>query len=319
MVIVCHFVEYGLPVIPRWLRLVPPIGGTGVDLFFVLSGFLITRILVEARGRPGFLRNFYARRVLRIFPLYYGFLFVLLFAGPLPPFHTAIWSWTYTQDIAMTFFPSQPANLWQWTPHLWSLAVEEQFYLIWPFIVKFAAPRRLPMILLGTIPFAILSRALLLWSGHGPGYMTACHVDALGMGSLLAVVAVEERKVGWVLLLALPAWIGGVFLFSGTALPVVQLLKSTGTALVYAVVLLLVVKAKTGGVLSHPVLMTIGRYSYGMYVLHLTILGFVNPRLSALWPPLAFAVVFTAIMGAAALSWHLYEQPFLRLKTRFSY
>ncbi len=169
LVIVCHFIAFALPYTPaRWLRLVASVGGTGVDLFFVLSGFLITRILLASRQRPAFLTTFYARRILRIFPLYYGFLAAIYIAVPLLhlgqpiPFGIQLWAWTYTQNVAMTFLPHPATDLWQWTPHLWSLAVEEHFYLVWPLIVKLTSPARLPLVLLATIPFSILSRGLVM-------------------------------------------------------------------------------------------------------------------------------------------------------------
>jgi len=104
--------------------------------------------------------------------------------------------------------------------------VEEHFYLIWPFIVKFTSPRRLPLVLLGTIPFSILSRSLVLWSGHGVGVFTPCRIDALGLGSLLVLVVQDTKWLRVVsywapraLLLLLPVGAGGLYLLSGSALP----------------------------------------------------------------------------------------------------
>lgn len=334
MVIVCHFIGYGLRTHPAkgWV-LVSSVGATGVDLFFVLSGFLITRILLAARGRPDFLRNFYARRILRIFPLYYGFLIFIYVLVPLlrlgqrSPLSVQWWTWTYLQNVGMTFFPHRPANLWEWTPHFWSLAVEEHFYLVWPFIVKVADAGALPFLLLGTIPFSILSRALVMWSGHGPAYLTPCRVDALGMGSLLAVLTLHPKALDvasrWAprALAAFLPLSAALVLFSGKALAAVQLFKDTGWAVLYGLVLLLAATARPGGVLqsalSHPALTIVGKYSYGMYVLHLVILGSLPLR--RMWPPLAFLLLLATVFCAAALSFNLFEQPFLRLKDRFKY
>src|SRR5207245_1787257 len=110
------------------------------------------------------------------------------------PFSIQVWAWTYTQNVAMTFIPTPSVSLWHWTPHFWSLAVEEHFYLVWPFLVKFSDRRRLPAILLGTIPFAILSRCILVWMGYGAESLTPCRVDGLGLGSFLAVMAEDTES-----------------------------------------------------------------------------------------------------------------------------
>jgi peptidoglycan/LPS O-acetylase OafA/YrhL len=335
MVILCHFLAYGLSSTPRILNLAGTVGGTGVDLFFVLSGFLITRILLAARGQPNFLKNFYARRMLRIFPLYYGFLTLLYVVIPLlhlgqpVPFAKQIWSWTYTQNIGATFFPISSTSIWEWTPHFWSLAVEEHFYLVWPFIVKFANPRRLPFILLATIPFAIFSRCLVLWSGHGVATLTPCRVDALGLGSLLALVSQDAEVFRWIsrwaprlLAIMLPAAAGGLYLFSGLGLPVVQLFKDTFVAVIYSLLLFYILKGRNGGIpqslLTRPLLTVFGKYSYGMYVFHMTILGLLIPHVHTVWPPLRFAVIVAAVLLVAALSWHFFEQPFLKMKRHFT-
>src|SRR5205823_1934832 len=124
-------------------------GWSGVDLFFVLSGFLITGILCDAKGRDGYFRNFFTRRILRIFPLYYGFLGVVFLLLPrVTPFgrhlaallHYQVWYWTYLLNVLI--------SLRGWPPvadfnHFWLLAVEDQFYLVWPFVVYMLGRRAL--------------------------------------------------------------------------------------------------------------------------------------------------------------------------------
>src|SRR5207244_13039880 len=121
-------------------RLVAKLGAygiVGVDLFFVLSGFLITGLLLDSKGAPGYFRNFYARRTLRIFPLYYAVLALLFLVLPLlvalpPPLEDArthqVWLWTYTAN----FYIAAKASWWALTyvSHFWSLAIEEHFYLL---------------------------------------------------------------------------------------------------------------------------------------------------------------------------------------------
>src|SRR4051812_8053988 len=149
MVMILHFggtTEQGMSGLNLWFSRITGAGWCGVDLFFVLSGFLITGILYDAKGTPGGLRNFYARRVLRIFPLYYATLIVLfvilplLAPGPNPGLDKVAlhqgWLWLYLSNFAAVFIGDHTfaAGLVQ-AGHFWSLAIEEQFYLVWPLIV----------------------------------------------------------------------------------------------------------------------------------------------------------------------------------------
>ncbi|HZJ61945.1 MAG TPA: acyltransferase [Kofleriaceae bacterium] len=121
-------------------------GWVGVQLFFVLSGYLISGILLDTRGAPGYYRAFFGRRVLRIFPLYYGVLFLCLVLLPvlglapdalLADRRHSVWLWTYLINWAEPLGAAIAVF-----PHFWSLAVEEQFYLVWPFVVSRTPPRR---------------------------------------------------------------------------------------------------------------------------------------------------------------------------------
>jgi peptidoglycan/LPS O-acetylase OafA/YrhL len=129
-----------------WIRRVNEFGERGVDLFFVLSGFLITGILLKTKSRPHYFRNFIVRRALRIFPLYYLSLAIFLFVIPSViatqsfelPRSNQFYLWTYTSNVYMSW-----TNAWSFGPldHFWSLAVEEHFYLIWPAVVFFLSPK----------------------------------------------------------------------------------------------------------------------------------------------------------------------------------
>src|SRR5690606_28281082 len=200
-------------------------GWIGVDLFFVLSGFLITGILMDTRDDPHHFRNFYARRTLRIFPLYYAYL-VLLFLV-LPALHEGyamehatddrrIWLWTYMGNFLMARgWEAMPSH----TTHLWSLAVEEQFYLVWPLLV-FAVRRRWLMALCGlTFLGAILTRAYLATQGAAAAayVLTPARMDTLAAGALVAVV-LRQRGPDAVRALILPMLASGLFLIGvGTA------------------------------------------------------------------------------------------------------
>ena len=170
-----HTTHYGLArtAFDRALTLVPSVGWSGVDLFFVLSGFLITGILLGAKDSPTYYRAFYARRVLRIFPLYYATLvFFLLIVPRLPLFAPIDYFWNPgrpTRDssgtgcISRTCRP-QLTGAWQHRTLdiTWSLAIEEHFYLVWPLVVRLSSERRLLQICAGTIVAALGLRALLV-------------------------------------------------------------------------------------------------------------------------------------------------------------
>ncbi|MBI5289673.1 MAG: acyltransferase, partial [Chloroflexi bacterium] len=182
---------------------------SGVDLFFVLSGFLITRILLQAKSGPGYFRTFYARRALRIFPLYYLFLVFLMALthwrdatylntyGGL--FRHQVWFWSYLSNYPLALsrvFDIQgfPAT------HLWTLAIEEQFYLVWPLIVLVLGRRNLMAACVAVAALALGLRIIATldisegWAvGLSPYYLTPMKLDTLAIGALIACLATEPR------------------------------------------------------------------------------------------------------------------------------
>src|SRR6516162_4399451 len=150
MALVFHFVAQMLPTnwVERTIVGVTKYGLFGVDLFFVLSGFLITGILYDARNEPHYFRNFYMRRLLRIFPLYYGVLALVFFVAPLIPLlrgatlnylvERQAWAWLYAVNIHVAMHGDWSLS---YINHFWSLAVEEHFYFFWPLVVFLLAHR----------------------------------------------------------------------------------------------------------------------------------------------------------------------------------
>jgi peptidoglycan/LPS O-acetylase OafA/YrhL len=318
----------------------------GVDLFFVLSGFLITGILVDALGSPHFFRNFYMRRVLRIFPLYYGLLF-LLFAL------TSVLAiqWHGLQVPLLLYLQ----NGWRVLPltelmgrnislnHLWSLAIEEQFYLMWPLAVFMArTPRRVMAVAITGCVLALCFR-LTLWGVWHDGFTTHFNVFARGDALLLgAVMALLYRSNWWASVLR---WSRPVFLALAALL--IASIVADGVwpfrspfwpyAVQYSFVALasgaLLAWSLRAGMFSRMcswhILRFFGKYSYGLYVLHMTFLPLltrtIRPFLLHVSGNKAVAVLGTAILvvaissGAAWLSFHLYEKRFLRLKRFFEY
>jgi peptidoglycan/LPS O-acetylase OafA/YrhL len=328
-------------------------GWVGVDLFFVLSGFLITGILWDTKHREHYFKNFYARRFLRIFPLYYGFLVVWsLFAPRLFPdpariqsWHDSqLWYWTYLANVRIALHGPgllEPGSFW-------SLAVEEQFYLFWPLIVLYADRRRLVKICGTMILAAFAVRLGCRWldasrqMGEAVYVLTPARMDALAVGALLAILA--RSRDG---LRRLTRWAKPVFPAALLSLAimfivrkgliandvVVQTAGYSLVALAAGAGLILAVAAQPGtrvaAFVTHPALVAMGRYSYGIYVWH------VVSRLSWLWPfvqrppkvlgyefPAAIAIWFCLSAVAvliAVVSWHGYERAFLKLKEHFPY
>lgn len=179
-------------------------GWIGVDLFFVLSGYLITGILLRTKGSPHFFRNFYARRTVRIFPLYYGVLFIIFiflpFLGYLPQLKSLgkeqLWFWFYGTNILIALKgigATLTAGIM--LTHLWTLAVEEHFYLFWPAIVRWAASRKLILISACIILVCAFSRGLISYYFKQPlaSYcLTPLRVDSLIIGALLAILFYEN-------------------------------------------------------------------------------------------------------------------------------
>lgn len=343
------FLVFTVHYVPRLLGYV---GWTGVIVFFVLSGFLITGGLYDNRNELHRFRNFYVRRTLRIFPLFY-FIWLCIFVTAFF-FHErwrpllVLWP-TYLGNYAR-FIAGTSAVDRIWTSrfafeigHFWSLAVEEQFYLLWPLVVfKVNDRRRLIRICIGVIIFVLLLRWLLVLtlSPHlielGLLYrMTFSQADAFLLGGLLAllmrgpaeaaVVRSGEKVLGIALLALVAAWLfnGGMHLQ-----PIAENSRWVGA---YGFTLLDLVAAgmilssvQRSGLLfrffSFGPLRVLGRYSYGFYVYHVILyqplVGFVLNR----WRvphALLFTVDFFIILCVSALSYHILEMPFLRLKKRF--
>ncbi len=326
-------------------------GGIGVRLFFVLSGFLITGILLHSRrvvdGREAnpavAMGRFYARRFLRIFPLYY-FALLIAWCGDLSNARSEMpWHVSYLSNL--WFFLQNGANPGHWggsLSHLWSLAVEEQFYVLWPWIVLFAPQRWLPGIVLGMVAAAPAFRAVVsAYTGNDiPSILTPGCLDSLGLGGYLALtVAPELRSHPLIRPVGAPAlWAGGLlFLAQQVAGPRggSGLFRLAGFDLAVALCAVWLVARAARGVggvggriLELGPLRYVGTISYGIYIYHLMLpelLPKVARRLGQpdLLVPLGDQTVpyllfySAASVGLAAVSWHCFEGPLNRVKDRF--
>lgn len=320
----------------------------GVDLFFVLSGFLITGILYDTRESLNYFRAFYARRFLRIFPLYYGFLFVVMaFTRPLQI------DWGGRQVLYLTYLDnalivkhvfSQPLSPFFNLNYLWSLAVEEQFYFVWPALVFLLKDRTKIMLLAVMLTACSIGvRILMVYKNMPLGAIytfTPARADSLMIGALLALALRSQPETRKRLIRA--AWFvlpGSLVVLAAFAWPYQKLnWESSGLAMFgYTVIALasaaLITLSLTTpalhALINRPTLRMLGKYSYGIYVLHVPIitlaarldlpgrLGGANAGVGL--HLLAFAMAVLASIALAALSFHFYESRFLRLKRNFRY
>ncbi|MGA7520946.1 MAG: acyltransferase [Acidobacteriaceae bacterium] len=349
-----------------WLRLyayVAGMGWSGVDLFFVLSGFLITGILYDARNSRHYFRVFYGRRTVRIFPLYYA---ALIFFFVLVPFLLAHVHHGVSAAMRDSIHTTPVARLFAWTyiinwyegfrgwdaiphplQHFWSLAIEEQFYLVWPFLVLKLPRRRLIALCFGIMALAFTLRGV-FFEIHLPiaAYTwTICRADSLAIGAIVALAFrdPDDWKVllKWARRLALPA-LGGIILvralnpncLAGPGdVPSLSMdtLAISLNGIFFASCIALAMGSPIGSrsrrTLGTPVLRFFGKYSYCLYVCHLPIVtvlakaGFSNDQLALRLHTNQFVgavvvnvICFAVSLAVALASWNLYEKQWLKLK-----
>lgn len=325
-------------------------GWLGVDLFFVLSGFLITNILLNSLSQPYYLKNFYKRRILRIFPLYYLVLVIALWILPwtVPvgeTFHfyrdNQVWLWTFTQNWLYATKDIGDSNI---LFHLWSLAAEEQFYLIWPLIILLVRNYKwltgLCFIFLGCMIFARIR----IWHEHLPGFnyfslYTFTRMDGLFIGSALALV----RKIGpdlisrhTALIISGIAGINFLFFFINRAkefsYPYFPIVGYSTVAVVFAVIVNEAVSDSTKQVvriLRIPVLRFFGKISYGFYLIHWPLHRLLAPLLHNRLANLtgyanSSLLLITSLLttglavALSVLSYRYFESYFLKLKDKWT-
>lgn len=335
MVFVSHWIPWAYQASFPW-------GNFGVDLFFVLSGFLITDILLQSRryveedGQSLFLtlRQFYIRRILRIFPLYYTFLLVYALAVPSPVNGLTPWLWTYTLNL----FRVLVDNTWEGPiSHLWSLSVEEQFYLVWPWIIVLT-PRRFlfPVLLLSVAvgPAVKMILAMHEVSEQAIRFFTLSRLDTLALGGLLAYAinqhglqaVVKSRAVvglGWI---GLPIFCVAVGLRAvGIGSTKWMILELSAETLLCGWVVLRGVQGfggAIGQVLASGPLVYLGRISYGLYLLHKPIpyvLREYGVDTNAIPHGIDFLIYTGLAVLVASLSWYVLEGPINALKRHFPY
>ena len=332
-------------------------GWSGVDLFFVLSGFLITGILIGLKGTENYFRNFYARRALRILPLYYAFVAGLLLLYPrVGGQHVASealvlqqnqwWVWTHLVNwlVAKTgdFATRTPLG----TGGFWSLSIEEQFYLVWPAVILLVSRQQLLRLCITLVIVATLIRFAMVALGASWAAIftvTFARMDSIAMGAAIAVI--NRSSIGLSSVKRLTPIVAGLALAGLVAVDIISRTShrpSSTLALaihctlfvwLWGALVLGTLIAVPGGFLhwlTHAaVLRTFGKYSFALYLFHghmirlFAKLGFgphtgITIGGSVLpWQILYLAVSISASLVVAYLSWHLYEKHFLRLKAFF--
>jgi peptidoglycan/LPS O-acetylase OafA/YrhL len=321
-----------------------------VDTFFALSGFLIMGILLRSKGKPGYFKLFYMRRSLRIFPIYYAIVIPLLIFLPyLDPDQgartQAMWpvfmiyqqNWLYTVEPEYSLFLGIT----------WSLAVEEQFYLMWPAIVHFLDRKKLTILLIGVMIYSFVARVLLVNFAQGIlpvntilYYGSVTRFEGMAAGSLLALMF-ESRNVwyerfkqyAWHVLIAmllcfaLVTWGRDAFPASDNNL--VSIWGYTFVAIGACALIMLLQTQPDGSWLrtlfNQPVFGFLGKHSYAIYMIHYPIglllweYAISTGRQNG-WMWLSYMIVASALsIFGGWLIWHLLEKHMLNLKRYFEY
>jgi peptidoglycan/LPS O-acetylase OafA/YrhL len=312
-------------------------GWVGVNLFFVLSGFLITGILLDSKRNPHFYRRFYTRRALRILPAYYALLLLLLLLHS-SSFGFVGLSFVYLANVTDLFGVACGYG------PLWSLAVEEHYYIFWPAVVHKLSTTRLATVSAGIVVFVPILRAVgfsLGWGKDGLAWYTWFVADGLAAGSLLAIVLrtdITRKRIQQlcVLLLSLGLLLGILgppFGITTRERLLGAALQHTTVNIFFAGVLLLFLLAGTSSkkhYVHNSVLRFFGYISYGLYLNHILAFRMYNRICLRYWPwlipsnnhfelvVLKFAVGGGFAVGVAYLSRKYFEEPFLRIKDRIA-
>ncbi|WP_019986429.1 acyltransferase family protein [Rudanella lutea] len=340
LVIIYHWFPTGVGI--NWL----PNGTIGVMVFFVISGFLITRILLANRASiqagastlGNTYRNFFIRRALRIFPLYYLVITAvwLLIPEASDINERPLYFYLYGYNILL----HQTGNWADLLSPFWTLGVEEQLYLVWPWVVLLLPSRRLVSVIAGMVLTGILFRAYGYSQGDLDGVLTPANLDSFGLGALWAWVTVQvpdqiprfrsmlNGAAGIALalmgvLLFLPDDHILVVLFERFVISILALYLVVGASFGF--------KGGAGRVLDNGALQYIGRISYGLYVFHMIVPGYIVPFVLRVmnrllrghvpdlgyWGHRAFSLA--VLIAVASVSWYAFEKPINSLKQYFSY
>ena len=309
-------------------------GWISLEVFFVLSGFLITKVILNSVERPHYFRNFYARRALRIFPIYYLFLtvffLVLLVFTKKESYqylrNNYLYYFVYLQNFLFVFKGLEPEN---YLSHLWSLAMEEQFYFLWPVTVYLVRDlKKLKKILVVVIILAFLTR-LFVWYRWGNRFETYhcntfARIDTIAFGCLLgcgfSYNQLSKPLRIMVIILCTAVFPAGILLFNNFWFtnPLFATVGYTAISVltIFFIEYFITEKTKFRFLKTNWLINYIGQISYSMYLFHVPVYFMISFK-SGL--PSVYAAILSIIIVffMAAVSYKYYETPFLKLKARF--
>jgi peptidoglycan/LPS O-acetylase OafA/YrhL len=347
MVIVFHAFQFIPSPMTGWISKLASYGFAGVDLFFVLSGFLITGILLNAKSQPGYFRNFYAKRALRIWPLYYLLLLVSFGLVPLLILRTHVFmeELSLLQSRSALVYVLLLQNIWYagkigpiMLAMTWSLAIEEQFYIVWPWLVMWCSRKKLACILIAIVVLTPLAR---LWSSfHGASvdairFETWFRLDGLSLGALVAVYCKSGffslSRTRWAAMLALAIGVPtSLWLLAGHSQTLWPLLYSMLSLSGAGAVTFGIWCCRTNSIFGAPFRLSwlryIGQVSYCMYLAHQPIyyvlgskrvMEHVGTGSGASIAVMVFGFILS--LSVASLSWYLFESQILKLKGRLEF
>ena len=321
-----------------------PNGRLGVNIFFVLSGFLITGILLREKDKAEVLkqkkktifRNFYIRRSLRIFPIYYLFLFILWMIHDPSVQSDGSYFYTYTSNYlfySQEFFPAR-------TAHLWSLGVEEQFYLLWPWLIVFSSRKILPYLILLFLVIGISSNYIITGKGWWSEILTIACFDAFAIGGFLSWLIAYRQDIitkfqplfKFFLIPVVLLFILDIFQIS--VIPTRTIHSLLAIALIF-ICLFKINNRPVNFILNNKWLIRLGKISYGIYLYHLVIPE-LRMAIESVFTNMGYDFMFTQAMPEkfkeawifiqnfilllciASLSWKFIEKPINKLKDKFT-
>jgi len=319
-------------------------GWLGVDLFFVLSGYLITDILLNTVDTPRYLLNFFIRRMLRVFPLYYLLLAIFLGIFPLLSdlrpqvqyyIDNQVWLWTYMQNWLYSFNPPPPDA--HYLNHFWSLAIEEQFYLVWPFLILWVKNTRYLLYLMLFVLLVVMTARSILWlykieDLNYTTFYTFTRVDGICIGSMVALLHRTNpnflRNNMAVIVTAL-AVLNFIFYFLNLKgdFPYLAFVGYTTFAALFGLLVYELVNNDNRfaeRILTFKPLMFLGKISYGLYVYHWPLYILLTPPLieflsakDKLDRILVSTITTIAAILLSIVSYYTFEIRFLKLKEKF--